>query len=469
MRTILTILVLLILRSANSLGQSKTIAVYLEPVVGYLPDSYQTISTGFSNYMPGYEEREFADFKGIPTSLVEKKIRYHDFIRGQENYQLYRKGKLRLENWQAFIKRSKIDTTQLCPYPVKSRINILIGKNEQQRRVIIVDANNNQDFGDDQALSYPMTLEGHELDGRSMYGYLIKPIIDTLPTVRVDVEAYNGRQVVKNQVLIQPNPYPFTVRPYESTDARFYLSLGIYEHRSGSALVLGHPIKFLLGSGGFELKYNTEATEIRKRDTQTKSKNEETFEPIVYRLGQTFLLANHMISINRVSPLGDTLYLEDKGVVNKAPGFQTGFYAPSIAGSSIDNEPYEVMKQRNEYVVLDFWGSWCGPCIAMIPHLRDFASKYADKPVRLISVARERTADPTALRQLISKHQLTWLQLWESPTSTNSLVKTFAIEAFPTTILIAPDGKILYRATGEAGFTALESQLEKELARSDRK
>ena len=345
---------------------------------------------------------------------------------------------------------------------------MLIGRNRQERKVIIIDANNNQDFSDDQVLSYPVTLEGHKLDERGMYGYAIKRVVDSLPSVDVAVEVYRKGQVVNHHVRLQPNPYPYIVRPTGPFDAQFYLSVAIYEHRTGSTNLFGNPVEFLVGSGGFNLQYNTSSTEVRLSQPASGLLNRSTSEPITYRLGQTFLLADHLLTLNRVTSIGDTLYLEDKGLAKQAIGFQEGFYAPSIIGSTLDNKRYDMVKQPGEYLVLDFWGSWCGPCIAMIPHLKAFANRYAAKPVRLVSIARERTDDLTTLRQFITKYQLTWQQLWEYPMSTISLVKDFAIEAFPTTLLIAPDGRILHRATSEAGFAELDSKLEHELAKNNK-
>ena len=111
MRPILIILVLLILRSAHSLAQSKTIAIPLKSVWGYLPGSYEMIGTGISNYMAGYEQQEFAPFKGIPDDLVEKKIRFHDFVKGQQTYEDYKKGRIKTQDWQVMVKRLRIDET----------------------------------------------------------------------------------------------------------------------------------------------------------------------------------------------------------------------------------------------------------------------------------------------------------------------------------------------------------------------
>jgi thiol-disulfide isomerase/thioredoxin len=462
MRPILIILSWLILHSVYSLAQSKMIAIPLKSVHSYLPDSYETIGTGIANYMAGYEQREFAPFKGIPDDLVEKKIRFYDLVRGQQNYEAYKKGRIKTQDWQVMVEQLRIDTTQLSPYPIKNRLNILVGRNRQERKIIIIDANNNQDFSDDQVLSYPITLEGRQLDEQGMYGYAIKPIVDSLPTVEVAVEVYTRGRVVNHHVRVQPNPYPYILRPTGPLDAQFYLSLTIYEHRRAVAALSGNARLFLVGSGRSVL-YNTPMTEIRLIDPQAVSASKTT----KYRIGQTLFWADHLVCLSRVTPLGDTLYLEDKGIVKQVIGFQEGFYTPPIIGATLDNNRYKVVQQPGEYLVLDFWGSWCGPCIAMIPRLKAFVTQYADKPVRLVSIARERTDDLTNLRRLITNHQLTWQQLWEFPLSTSSLVKDLAIEVFPTTLLIAPDGKILYRGTSEANFNELETRLSSELAKSD--
>ncbi|MGB0918869.1 MAG: TlpA family protein disulfide reductase, partial [Flavobacteriales bacterium] len=71
-------------------------------------------------------------------------------------------------------------------------------------------------------------------------------------------------------------------------------------------------------------------------------------------------------------------------------GNQTGDnLAPEIEAELIDGTPFKLSELRGEYVVLDFWGSWCGPCLRDIPKLMQLHAKYGDKVV-FVSVAFER-------------------------------------------------------------------------------
>jgi thiol-disulfide isomerase/thioredoxin len=83
------------------------------------------------------------------------------------------------------------------------------------------------------------------------------------------------------------------------------------------------------------------------------------------------------------------------GALASQPG--VGDLAPRLALTSIVQGPIDVGQVswdslRDHVVVLEFWSTWCGPCVAAIPHLADLAEGFRDQPVRFISVTNEEEA-----------------------------------------------------------------------------
>lgn len=96
------------------------------------------------------------------------------------------------------------------------------------------------------------------------------------------------------------------------------------------------------------------------------------------------------------------------------------------------------------YVLLDFWASWCGPCIGSFPHLRELSETYKDKGLRLISISLDKDRD--AWLAALRSHRNPWPQL-HSPSSTGTegqdAADLYGIVTIPAFVLIAPDGTVI--------------------------
>ncbi len=99
---------------------------------------------------------------------------------------------------------------------------------------------------------------------------------------------------------------------------------------------------------------------------------------------------------------------------------------------------------RGEYVLLDFWASWCHPCIASFPFMKRMHETYGSRGLRIIGVSIDE--DSAAWHKALDKHRLPWLQLHETSASQSSKTAAsdlYGVSGVPTLVLIAPDGKVL--------------------------
>lgn len=137
--------------------------------------------------------------------------------------------------------------------------------------------------------------------------------------------------------------------------------------------------------------------------------------------------------------------------------------APTMAGTPVfaferlDKDGNKVSPEllKGKTYLLDFWGSWCGPCRASHPHLKTLYSKYKDKGFEIVAIAQERgkTLDDCKATWLkaIQEDQINWVHLLnQDGIEKQNLVSTFHVNAFPTKILIGADGKIILRITASA-------------------
>lgn len=95
---------------------------------------------------------------------------------------------------------------------------------------------------------------------------------------------------------------------------------------------------------------------------------------------------------------------------------------------------------KGKFVLVDFWASWCGPCLRQIPVLKELLAEFGDKGLEVLGVAV--WDEPAATEQAIKSHGITWPCIINAQTIPTDI---YGINGIPCIILFGPDGKILSR------------------------
>ncbi len=129
-------------------------------------------------------------------------------------------------------------------------------------------------------------------------------------------------------------------------------------------------------------------------------------------------------------------YLEAKSASQEHP--LLGKPAPTFTAPSLAADPVEFTGQSGDVIVLDFWATWCGPCVVALPEIAKLADELSDKKVRFyaISVSEEKEA----VQNFIEEKGLEDLQVLLDPGG--ELASAFAASAIPQTVLIGQDGRV---------------------------
>jgi thiol-disulfide isomerase/thioredoxin len=128
---------------------------------------------------------------------------------------------------------------------------------------------------------------------------------------------------------------------------------------------------------------------------------------------------------------------------------QAGKPAAEFAKKDRNGNIIRLSDYRGKYVLLDFWGSWCGACRASHPHLKELNAKYGPQGLVIIGIAEERTKNKSAWLNAIKEDGLPWTQIMnDEGKEVTDVVKLYGVEAFPTKILIDPQGNIVTRVVG---------------------
>jgi protein TonB len=118
-------------------------------------------------------------------------------------------------------------------------------------------------------------------------------------------------------------------------------------------------------------------------------------------------------------------------------------YAPNFSVVTLDREFVELSSLKGKVVLLDFWGTWCPPCVAAVPALRDLQKRHAKDAFVLLGVSSDN--EEAAVRNFTEQNRLIWPQYWDRD---RKIQQAFDIRAYPTYVLIDDEGIVQFRTTG---------------------
>ncbi|HEU5116991.1 MAG TPA: TlpA disulfide reductase family protein [Isosphaeraceae bacterium] len=152
---------------------------------------------------------------------------------------------------------------------------------------------------------------------------------------------------------------------------------------------------------------------------------------------------------------GDNPALRQKVQDDLARIDMVGKPAPVLAVMDLKGEPVRLADYQGKYLLVDFWATWCAPCLADLPKLQSAYKRYHDRGFDIISVSLDET--PEAVSAFVKDRKIPWRQI-HSPTSGGDLIAAYGVSNIPASFLIDPEGKVVrIDLRGEALGKALEN------------
>jgi beta-lactamase regulating signal transducer with metallopeptidase domain/protocatechuate 3,4-dioxygenase beta subunit/thiol-disulfide isomerase/thioredoxin len=133
----------------------------------------------------------------------------------------------------------------------------------------------------------------------------------------------------------------------------------------------------------------------------------------------------------------------DLGELRPAPKqtLKVGQAAPTFDVESLGGGRIKLEDYRGKYVLIDFWATWCGPCIAEIPELKKVHERFG-KNERFAMISLSLDADKDAPRKLTTENGIAWPQGFVGDWPEKGAQAAYHVEAIPAMFLIAPDGTL---------------------------
>jgi len=115
--------------------------------------------------------------------------------------------------------------------------------------------------------------------------------------------------------------------------------------------------------------------------------------------------------------------------------------AADLSGKTLAGADFKIQDLKGKVVLIDFWATWCGPCVAMTPELVKLYADHKTDGLEIVSYSMDR--DEAALRKYVADNALPWTQLYETDRASRSAVATkFNLTAIPLLLLVDRTGNI---------------------------
>lgn len=137
---------------------------------------------------------------------------------------------------------------------------------------------------------------------------------------------------------------------------------------------------------------------------------------------------------------------EDRAKEKKPKLLKPGIEAPDWMLKTTDSTKVSLSDYRGQIVIIDFWGTWCLPCLEAMPELQRIHEKYNEVTVLGVSTNEPANAEP---EKFARNRNINYPILLDG----EKIIHKYNVQSYPTFYIIDKDGKIIYRSEGYGGGT----------------
>jgi peroxiredoxin len=132
---------------------------------------------------------------------------------------------------------------------------------------------------------------------------------------------------------------------------------------------------------------------------------------------------------------------EESRKQQEALGIVIGKKFPDFTGTDIAGKPISIAKYKGKVVLVDFWATWCGPCVGELPNVLAAYEKHHANGFEIVAISRDQ--DEALLKAFIEEKKMPWQQYFDG--RDNKIAEKYAISMIPTTFLLDGNGTLIAR------------------------
>lgn len=129
-----------------------------------------------------------------------------------------------------------------------------------------------------------------------------------------------------------------------------------------------------------------------------------------------------------------------------------------LSFTTVDGKKFDLADLRGKVVLIDFWATWCPPCVEEVPQLVETYEKFKGQGFEIVGISLD--TDKSALEKFTAENKMTWPQFFDGKGWDNELAQRFKIQSVPTMWLLGRDGKLVDPAPRNRLDQAVASALE---------
>ncbi|MEM6647322.1 MAG: TlpA disulfide reductase family protein [Bacteroidota bacterium] len=405
------------------------------------------------------------EVSGVLDTLLDVTVYAENVQIYQSIYQGYRAGVLDSTEYADWTgDRDDFDENDYSAEYVDQQIHFALGRAQDSSFVFIADTDNDEEFADEQLYLMPAEAPSDNWMATQQL----------LPAVDVQVEFYDGSEILTRTATLSINPYlKFPGRDGMLLFGGSGYQAGMLNYEGTRYAVWMADIYRLGDFGETSTRVWIEPTEERavperpaaqdqlREEYIAEAEVDSTKKPLPdgyypslrepYEIGDEITLGDAVFTLAEVSMAGNALFLERSE--GSDTGLRIGSVAPNFEGLALDSTTtVSLADYRGRHVLIDFWGTWCGPCIGEIPHLRQSYANYSRDQFDILAVANDNL---DSLRAFVAKEDLLWTQVPQraGDSTRSAVLDAFRVTGYPTTFLVDPDGVIVERGSSLRGET----------------
>jgi thiol-disulfide isomerase/thioredoxin len=130
----------------------------------------------------------------------------------------------------------------------------------------------------------------------------------------------------------------------------------------------------------------------------------------------------------------------------------------AVKGKTLEGKAFDLKELKGKVVLVDFWATWCGPCVGEIPNMKKMYTRYNKQGFEIIGISLDDSVDD--LKKFIAKEEMPWASIHDGdPRQGGGLADHYGVVSIPLAILIGRDGRVVTLNARGAELTRLLEEI----------